>query len=61
MERRKIIVEVLGMGDKNSCVTIQSVARQVCKYYHAPGVMWLRGAVVRGTGEHRAAEGADWR
>jgi hypothetical protein len=32
MERRKIIVEVLGMGDKNSCVTIQSVARQVCKF-----------------------------
>jgi len=32
MERRKIIVGVLGIGDKNSCVTIQSVARQVCKF-----------------------------
>ncbi len=41
MERRTIIVGVHGIGDQSSFETIQAIARQVCKYYQAPGAIPL--------------------
>ncbi|AJE02697.1 hypothetical protein [Geobacter pickeringii] len=41
MGQRTIIVGVHGIGDQSSYETIQAVARQVCKYYRAPGAIPL--------------------